>query len=101
MQKITEISLMKVYENNGFCTVIGRIPHGHDLTFECVANGAVSREITGHEKYEHSITVNRVLKDTVLLLLLKEKFSSVLEFKNWLRKNEISCEEDMWPRAEL
>ncbi len=101
MKKITEISIMKVYESDGFCTVISRIPQGHDLTFECVANGAVSREMTGHEKYEHSITVNRALKDTVLLLLLKEQFSSVLEFKKWLQKTEISFEEDMWPRAEL
>jgi hypothetical protein len=100
MNTITEIAVMKARGDDGFCDVTGRITKNNDLCLETVARGAVSRELSGHDQYEHSITVNRVFTETVLLLLLKEKFSSPHEFRTWLRRHDIGFQEDKWPREE-
>jgi hypothetical protein len=50
----------------------------------------------GGESYEYSATVSPEYRDTVLLLLIKERFKDYPEFEQWLKEQGIPYSDWVW-----
>lgn len=94
----SDIRLVQIHRQDGYCEVKVNILGNKDLCFTYFANGSLAVELTGHKSFEHSITINSLFKDTLLLLMLKENFFGVSDFKTWLDRKNVCYVEDMWPR---
>lgn len=58
--------------------------------------GASAQGAYGDSDVEFFVTVPASHKDTCLLLLLRERFSNLSEFKQWLSGRGVPFDVDMW-----
>ncbi len=66
------------------------------LVLEGYDAGETSKKFWGDEDYEYWLTVDKQYKDSILLLLIKEKFTSDSKFKQWLEEKGIPSEFYSW-----
>ena len=74
-----------------------RIDDKGNLRMEGQDIGRLVEKTWGQDEYEYAVTVDRLLKDTVLLNLLKERFKTTSEFMEWLKGKKLEYEFWSWP----
>jgi len=62
-----------------------RISDSGDLLIEVLNSGIQVKIVRGHWSYKDLLTIPSQYKDTVLLYLLKEHFTSLYEIKEWIK----------------
>lgn len=67
-----------------------------NLVLEGYDIGDSVKEFWGDSDYEYWLTVSQEWKDTVLLLLIKERFALSSDFQTWLEEKEIPSEFNSW-----
>lgn len=66
------------------------------LVIEGYDIGESVKEFWGDSDYEYWLRVPQEWKDTVLLLLIKERFGLSSDFKKWLEDKEIPHKFESW-----
>ena len=87
--KINRIKLKESRSERGSIFLEARIKENGDLQLEGQDIGPLVEEMWGDSDYEYWLTVDKDYKDTVLLRLIKERFSRETEFKKWLEEKQI------------
>lgn len=67
-----------------------------NLVLEGYDLGEAAEMFWGDSDYEFWLTVEKEFKDSILLLLIKEKFTSDTKFKKWLEEKGIPSRFDSW-----
>lgn len=67
-----------------------------NLVLEGYDIGESVKEFWGDSDYEYWLTVSKEWKDTVLLLLIKERFELSSDFQKWLEEKEIPSKFSSW-----
>ena len=87
-EPILSISIINTKTHGVNRTVGADIDEKGNLVFSGLDWSTLAEQMLGGD-YEYSITVSAELKDSLLLLLLKEKFDDFPEFKHWLENKGI------------
>lgn len=85
-QKTTECSIRETV----------RLERDGELVLAGYDHGEVPRKMWGREDYEYSSRVDAGEVPRILLGLIRERFGSHLELKNWLEANGIDSKMDLW-----
>jgi hypothetical protein len=93
---ITKIRLRENITNENKSWLDAKIDEKGNLVLDGYDIGEAAEKILGDSDYEYWFTVDKQYKDSILLLLIKDKFTSDTKFKNWLEKNGIPSEFDSW-----
>lgn len=84
MDKIKEITLTKYKTEDISVELVAKIDDDGDLVLEGYDIGKAVAEHWGDSDYEYWLRVASDDKDTVLLWLIKERFTASSEFRQWL-----------------
>lgn len=87
--KPTELLIRHEKFDDGYSELLVRIDPDGDLVLDGCDAGELARETFGDWDYEYWLTVPAEWKNTLLLHLVKERFSSVHDMQEWLEKREI------------
>ncbi len=79
----------------GCCVSDAAIENNGDVLIDTSDWGTVP-ESSFNFDYEYSITVEERFKDSVLLLLMKERFADVLAAREWFQKHNLPFKENTW-----
>ncbi len=90
--KIDRLTLIDEKTDRVSINLVARIADGGDLILEGQDPGKTVEETFGDGDYEYALKVAADLKDTVLLLLIKERFATDAEFRARLDEKRIACE---------
>lgn len=88
-EKITSIRILEETSGEDRRVQTVAIDKNGDLVVYGLDSGPFVEKYHGHHDYEYWFTVPCEYKDTGLLLLLKERFSSFLEAQAWLTSKGI------------
>jgi hypothetical protein len=95
-EPIKKIKLMEFKTERDSRYLDAKIDNDGNLVLEGYDIGDSVEEFWGDSDYEYWLTVSQEYKDTVLLLLIQERFESSSEFKMWLESKEIPHKFDSW-----
>lgn len=87
--KPTELLIRHEKFDDGYSELLVRIGPGGELVLDGCDAGEDVRQHFGDWDYEYWLTIPAESKDTLLLHLVKERFSSVHDMQEWLEKREI------------
>lgn len=73
-----------------------KIDEKGDLVLSGYDVGEAAEMFWGDSDYEYWLTVDKQFKDSILLLLIKDRFNSDTKFKVWLEENDIPNDFDSW-----
>ena len=76
--------------------LVARIEEDGGLVFEGYDIGPVVEEHWGDSDYEYWLRIDKDYKDTILLWLIKERFGTDSEFREWLNGKGIPSEFESW-----
>ena len=93
---ITTITLRDDYINDTHISVYVKISDNGDLVIDGGDCGKAPLEFWGDSDYEYITTIKKEYKDTVLLLLVKDKFKDSDDFREWLKAKDIPNEYFTW-----
>lgn len=88
MNKITEIALFERNDENGYSRDLVRVHTDGSINLDSFDTGPLPDSVWGRD-YEYDVNFSADWKDTILLLLLKERFASNSEFRNWAKSQSI------------
>jgi hypothetical protein len=88
-EKITGITILEEKTGEESRVITAGISSKSDLVVYGVDAGPSVEKSHGDWDYEYWLTVPGEYKDTILFLLLKERFTSFLEIQAWLSRNGI------------
>ncbi len=91
-EKITSIRILEETSGEERRVQTVAIEKNGDLVVYGLDSGPFVEKYHGDGDYEYWFTVPGEYKDTILLLLLKERFSSFLEIQTWLTSKGIKSE---------
>jgi hypothetical protein len=97
MNPITEVIIEDYRNSEASVTVKCEIESTGSLKYSSYTIGRAAQDFFGHDDCEYAATVLSSLKDTILLLLIKERFKKESQFTEWLEENGISHQVDTWP----
>ena len=86
------IKTIVIYDDktaDGHNVLTAKISDSGDLVLEGVDAGKDVEKFFGDSDYEYWLTISKDFKETILLHLIKERFSSVHDMKKWLEEKEI------------
>lgn len=89
MKPIKELVMYEDRTSDGYHVLTARINDHDDLTLEGVDADKDTEKFFGDSDYEYWLTVPKDFKETILLHLIKERFSSVHDLKAWLEEKDI------------
>lgn len=96
MHKIKEITIASYKNEDISVHVVAKIDDEENLVLEGYDIGKYVKEHWGDSDYEYWLRVAKGDKDTVLLWLIKERFTISSEFKQWLDGKGIPNQFDSW-----
>lgn len=96
MDKINEITLTEYKIEDISVQLVARIDEAGNLVLEGYDIGKTVEEFFGDSDYEYWLRVARDYKDTVLLWLIKERFTTSSEFRQWLDGKGIPNKFESW-----
>ncbi|MGA9771285.1 MAG: hypothetical protein WBV94_19780 [Blastocatellia bacterium] len=96
MHKIKEITIASYKTEEISVHVVAKIDDEENLVLEGYDIGRYVKEHWGDSDYEYWLRVARDDKDTALLWLIKERFATSSEFKQWLDDKGIPNQFDSW-----
>jgi hypothetical protein len=91
MQPIKELVIYDDKTADGYNALTAKIGDNGDLILAGVDAGKDVEKFFGDSDYEYWLTMPQEFKETILLYLIKERFSSVHDMKAWLEEKEILC----------
>ncbi|HVB20033.1 MAG TPA: hypothetical protein VNF51_01975 [Candidatus Paceibacterota bacterium] len=97
MQKIKDITLFERRDKKGTSWDKIHILDDGRLNFDSHDLGSIPMEFWGHEDYEYDTYVDAEWKDSILLLLRKERFKRNEDFRKWADTKEIPYTSASWP----
>ena len=83
MEKIKSITVFEREDEKNYCRDKIHVQENGNLHFDSYDIGELPEKFFGHDDYENDIFVEGEGKDSILLLLLKERFKTNGEFKDW------------------
>jgi hypothetical protein len=95
-KKIKKIKLKDENIGNTHVSVNVYISDNEDLVIDAYDFGEAPKKVFGDSSYEFISTIKKGYKDTILLLLIKEKFEDNLDIRKWLEKKNIPIEHFTW-----
>lgn len=95
-EPINKISLRETHTETDATYLDAIIDEEGKLVLEGYDIGKSVKEIWGDSDYEYWLTISREYKDTVLLWLIKERFTSDVRFREWLDEKGIPNEFNSW-----
>lgn len=93
---IKDIVLKDKEINGTHISVIVRATDNGNLIIDGYDTGRLPELYWGDWDYEYITTVRKDFKDTVLLLLIKDRFKDCCDFRSWLEVNHIPNEFFTW-----
>ena len=81
-----------IYDDKTFDSYHGltaKIGDNGDLILEGIDAGKDVEELFGDSDFEYWLTIPKDFKETILLHLIKERFTSAHDMKAWLEQKEI------------
>lgn len=93
---ITKIILKDENISGTHISVFVNISDKGDLIIDGCDFGEAPKKFWGDSDYEYITTIKKGYKDTVLLLLIKDKFNDSSDFRAWLEVNHIPNEYFTW-----
>ena len=97
MNTISSIQILKKETEQGLTRLSAEISDNGDLIINDYCIGPFAQEMYGHDDVEADVKVKKDFKDTLLLLLLKERFDKFSEIREWLKSNGVPYKFDSWP----
>ena len=91
MKPIKELVIYDDKTADGYNVLTAKIGDNGDLILEGIDAGKDVEKFFGDSDYEYWLTMSKDFKETLLLHLIKERFSSVHDLKAWLEEKEIPC----------
>ena len=92
MKPIKNIIIKDEQYEDGYSKLFAKISEEGDLVIEGCDAGELVKEMLGDWDYEYWLTIAERFKDTIMLCLIKDRFSSVHEIKEWLGQLGIPSE---------
>ena len=89
MKPIDKLTIYHEKTANGYHELLVKIGEEGEVVLDGCDAGEDVRKHFGDWDYEYWLTVPREHKDTLLLYLIQERFSSVHEMKEWLEEKTI------------
>jgi len=96
MDKLKEITLTEYKTDDISVQLVARIDDEDHLVLEGYDIGKSVKEFWGDSDYEYWLRVASDYKDTVLLWLIKERFTTSSEFRQWLDDKGIPNKFESW-----
>lgn len=93
---IKNITLRDDHVNDTHIRVDVYISDNGDLVIDGCDTGKAPEQFWGDTDYEYITTIKSEFRDTVLLLLIKEKFRDSSDFQQWLETNAIPSDFFTW-----
>ena len=97
MEKLSEVVLHKTDTKDVFVEVKCTIESSGDLKISSYTIGQIAQDYVSHDDYEYEVIIDKEYKDTVLLLLIQDRFRSESELTTWLGLKDIPFEVETWP----
>ena len=94
--KINQIVLKDYRGDDVSVHLVARIDEDGDLVLEGQDVGKAVEEYWGDSDYEYVVNVKAEFKDSVLLYLIKERFTTSKDFMDWLDDKRIPKEFSSW-----
>lgn len=88
MNKLTEVALFERNDENGHSRDLVRVCADGPLNFDSFDTGPLPDSAWGRD-YEYDLDISADWKDTILLLLFKERFTANCDFRNWAKAHDI------------
>lgn len=90
------ISLNESRTETDAVSLFAKIDEIGNLVLEGYDIGETPKNFWGKDEYEYWLTINKKYKDSILLLLIKDRFNSDTKFKQWLDERGIPSEFYSW-----
>ena len=95
--KITKIEIVKTENDQSSTILSAKISDDGDLIIDDYFIGKFAQEVYDHDDSESFVKVKKDFKNTLLLLLLKERFQANSELRDWLSLNNVPYDFEIWP----
>jgi len=92
MEPIKKLVIRHERMDDGYSEFTVGIDDSGSLVLEGVDAGEEVRRLFGDWDYEYWLTIPAEYRESVLLYLIKERFSSVHDMREWLKEKNIPCE---------
>lgn len=92
MKPITQLEIRDEKARGGYSTLLAKIDDHGALVLEGCDAGKDMEKFFGDGDFEYWLTIPAEFKDTVLLHLIKERFTSAHDMRAWLEQKGIPCE---------
>lgn len=79
-----ELTLLEIHQPGIDCTITVTIDDDGSLRFDGYDVGKDVVKWFGHDDYEYHLSVDSQHKDSILLYLIKDRFETDSEFREWL-----------------
>jgi hypothetical protein len=96
MDMLSKVIIYESRDEKNTSLEMAEIKENGDLALEGYGAGDVCERVWGDGDYEYWLTVDKNWKDTVLLLLARERFKSFGGFRQWLDKKKIPNQFQNW-----
>jgi hypothetical protein len=97
MQPIKSVTIARTSGDRVHSTLWANIQEDGRLQFERSDYGPLVEEVWGRDEYEYNVAVAAELKDSVLLLLIKQFLPDDKAFREWLEAQGVPFETSSWP----
>lgn len=88
MDKLLDITLFEIKDDNGCRRDLVHVRDDGSLNFDSFDFGTVSDDMWGGD-FEYSLDIDAMWKDTIILLLIKDRFSAIKDFREWANSKGI------------
>jgi hypothetical protein len=92
MKPIKKITIKDEKYEDGYSDLYAKIAENGDLVLDGCDAGELVEQMFGDWDYEYWLTIPEKFKDTILLNLIKDRFTTEHEFRKWLDQLEIPSE---------
>lgn len=95
MEKITRCTLLVRNDESGYSRDSVEVIADGSLHGDAYDTGSMANAAWGRD-YEYDLYVAGEWKDTIILLLIKERFTHVSEWRDWMKAQGIPYTEGGW-----
>jgi len=89
MEPINKVIMRDDKKSGDYSYLVAKIDDNGNLVLEGVDGGKDVEKFFGASDYEYWLTIPKDFKETALLHLIKERFSSAHDLKTWLEEKQI------------
>lgn len=97
MEPLKSVVMGRTTGDNVRSTLWAAIEEDGRLEVQRSDYGKLVEEVWGRDEYEYNVAVAAELKDTVLLLLIKDYMKDDVAFREWLEAKGVPFETSSWP----